>query len=62
MAALGNLIEERYKLTSFPDRWLDCDITHQVQIYLREIDLVMEGFQRPTLDRCRSFNIVPVEF
>ena len=49
MAALGNLTEEHYKLISSPDGWLDCDIMHQVQVYLREINPLTEGFQRPTL-------------
>ena len=62
LAALGNLIEEHYELISSPDGWLDCDIMHQVQVYLREINPLMEGFQRPTLGRCRNFNIVSGEF
>ena len=62
MTALGNLTEEHYKLISSPDGWLYCDIIHQVQVYLREINPLMEGFQRPTLGRCRNFNIVSGEF
>ena len=49
MAALGNLTEEHYKLISSPDGWLDCDIIHQVQVYLNEINHLTEGFQWPTL-------------
>ena len=49
MAALGNLTEEHYKLISSPDGWLDCDIIHQVQVYLCEINPLTEDFQWPTL-------------
>ena len=59
MAALGNLTEEHYKLIS---GWLDCDVIHQVQVYLREIIPFIVGFQRPTLGHCRNFNIVSGEF
>ena len=38
MTALGNLTEEHYKLISSADGWLDCDVIHQVQVYLREIN------------------------
>ena len=62
MAALGNLTEKHYKLISSPDGWLDCDIIHQVQVYLREINPLIEGFQWPSLGRCRNFNIVSGEF
>ena len=62
MAALENLTEKHYKLISFPDGWFDCDVIYQVKVYLREINFLMEGFQRPTLGRCRNFNIVSGEF
>ena len=59
MAALENLTEEHDKLISSPDGWLDCDVIHQVQVRLREINPLIE---RPTLGRCRNFNIVSGEF
>lgn len=42
--------------------WLDCDIIHQVQSYLKNNNPAIEGFQRPTLGPSRNFNIVRGEF
>eukprot|EP00794_Sanderia_malayensis_P010417 gene10417-11507_t len=61
-AQLGTLRERHFELVVSPKGWLDCDIIHQVHVYLRNSNQAIEGFQRPTLGPSRNFDIVGGEF
>ena len=61
-AQYQTLNERHFELVMSPNCWLDCDIIHQVHVYLRNSNPAIEGFQRPTLGPFRNFSIVGGEF
>ena len=61
-ASLAKLTKNHFQLILSPSDWLDCDIIHEVQVCLRNINPGIEGLQRPTLGPCRNFNQVDGEF
>ena len=62
MGSLGNLTEREFALIEDTHGWLDCSIIHQAQIYLKQLNPNIEGFQRPTLGPIRAFDIISGEF
>ena len=60
--SLGNLTEREFALIEDTHGWLDCSIIHQAQIYLKQLNPNIEGFQRPTLGPIRAFDIISGEF
>ena len=60
--SLGTLTDGEFALIEDPQGWLDCCIIHQAQIYLKQLNPNIEGFQRPTLGPIRAFDIVAGEF
>ena len=56
------LINGEFALIEDPQGWLDCCIIHQAQIYLKQLNPNIEGFQRPTLAPIKAFDIVAGEF
>ena len=48
-APLAQWTDEHFELVRSPDGWIDCDIMHQVHVFLSEINPSIQGFQRPTL-------------
>ena len=61
-APLAQLTAEHFELVRSPDGWQDCNIVHQVHVYLSEINLSIRGFQRPTLGPCKNFDVITGEF
>lgn len=59
--SLGCLTEQEFALIEDARGWLDCSIIHQAQVFLKKNPNI-EGFQRPTLGPCRSFDTVGGEF
>ena len=51
-----------YKVILDKDGWLNCDVIQKAHVYLKEVNLQLEGFQRPTLGSVRNFDIVSGEF
>ena len=62
MGSLGNLTQREFALMEDTHGWLDCSIIHQAQIYLKQLNPNIEGFQRPTLGPIRAFDIISGEF
>eukprot|EP00112_Aurelia_sp_Birch-Aquarium-sp1_P020242 Seg5178.1 transcript_id=Seg5178.1/GoldUCD/mRNA.D3Y31 product="hypothetical protein" protein_id=Seg5178.1/GoldUCD/D3Y31 len=61
-APLGTLHDNHYNEIMSPDGLLDCDIIHQIQVNLRNVNPNVEGFQRPTLGPSKNFDVVSGEF
>lgn len=55
LASIANLTDEHYQLILSPNGWLDCDIIHEVHVFLQKINANIEGLQRPTLGPVRNF-------
>ena len=45
-----------------PTGWLDCAIIQQAQVLLKEVNPLIEGFQRTTLGPVSNFNVMSGEF
>ena len=60
--SFGSLGQADFDLIASPTGWLDCTIIHEAQLLLREINPIIQGFQRPTLGPVRQFGIMTSEF
>lgn len=60
--ALSTLTSIDYNLILSPTGWLNCDIIQQAHVCLQKVNPLIDGFQRPTLGVCRSFDIMTSEF
>lgn len=60
--SLGTLTDREFALIEDLQGWLDCSIIQQAQIYLKQLNPNIEGFQRPTLGPIRAFDIITGEF
>ena len=61
-AVFRNLDSADYDLILSPTGWLDCAIIQQAQVLLKEVNPLIEGFQRTTLGPVRNFNVMSGEF
>ena len=62
MSSLGVLGDREYRIIESKTGWLDCTIIHEAQRILKNINPLIEGFQRPTLGPCKNFDLVTSEF
>ena len=60
--SLRNLDTQDYQLIMSPHGWLDSAIIHGAQVLLQTINLLIEGFQHPTLGPVQDFSVVSGEF
>ena len=61
-ASLGNLTQADYDTIESPTGWLDCTIIQQAHIYLKQVNPMIDGFQRTTLGPVRNFDVITSEF
>lgn len=61
-SALAQLRDSDYGIILDSNEWLTCDIIQAAQVLLQEVNMLIEGLQRPTLGPVRNFDIVTGEF
>ena len=61
-APLGNLTNKEFDLIKSENGWLDDTVIHQAQVFLRQQNPNVDGFQRLTLGPWRNFNVVTSDF
>ena len=60
--SLGRLGQKEFDIISSPTGWLDCNIIHESQILLANVNKSITGFQRPTLGPVGQFDIQVSDF
>ena len=58
---LANLADSDYLIID-ANGWLNCDLIQQAHVLLHNVNMSIEGFQRPTLGPVRNFDVVTSEF
>ena len=61
-SVLGNLTSSDFDTIESPTGWLDCNIIQHAQVLLKQLNPLLDGFQRTTLGPVRNFDIVTSEF
>ena len=61
-ASLGNLTQAEYDIIESPTGWLDCSIIQEAHILLKQLNPMIEGFQKTALGPARNFDVVTSEF
>ena len=61
-SVLANLTSTHFDIINDPNGWLDCSIIQQAQVLLQQHNPLIDGLQRPTLNRVRNFDIASGEF
>ena len=61
-ASLGKLSESHYDVIKSTSGWLDCTIIQEAHILLKQVNPMIEGFQKTTLGPARNFDVVTSEF
>ena len=59
---LANQTQTHFDIVKSSTGWLDCDVIRMAQVLLQNINQNIDGFQKPTLEPVRNFDIISGEF